>query len=228
MHTPLEVEGHAYRQERTVYLEINTPEAARELAKSLRKFCEERALSRLSVGHSLEVVAGLLGQPNWDTLSGLLKPVAEKAPSTSDVPALRAYFDVFACSEWGESPGWAMVELTPTFVARLREMQQVAKRHSLSEVREYSEPDCWDDNDVRLESAELVVCPAGDFWYRAPVRHTDYACETREIRLDQLLELANEARQAGKTYVVHSPYSDLESMLREAGELETDPGIQQD
>lgn len=209
-------------------LDINTPAAARELAKSLRKLCDERASVKLPVGHSLEVVAGLFGQPNWDTLSGLLQPATEKVPSTSDAPVPRVYFDVFACSEWGESPGWAMVALTPAFVARLREMQQAAMRHRLSEVREYSEPDGWHDNDVRLESAELVVCPDGDFWYRAPVRHTDYACETRAIRLDRLLELASEARQTGKTYVVHSPYCDLESMLREAGELDDDPDIRQD
>ncbi len=207
-------------------LEIKTPEAARDLAKALRKFCEERASLKLPVGHSLEVVAGLLGQPNWDTLSGLLKSAVSQT-DVSGVPSCLVYFDAFADSEWGETPAWAKLELTPQFVARVRAMQKLATERYLSEVREWDEPD-WAESNVRLLETELVVLPNGYFWYRADVKHVDYSVETQGVQLDDLLEKARTAVASGKTYVVHSPNHDLEPMLREAGELDDDQGDKQD
>ena len=209
-------------------LEINTPEAARDLAKTLRRLCEERAGSTLPVGHSLEVVAGLFGQPNWDTFSAMLKKaesvVADETVEAA-VPACRVYFDVFSCGEWAESPNWAMVELTPTFVTRVRELQRLAHERVLSEVREWDEPDRWAESDVRLLEAELVVCPDGLFWYRAPVKHVDDACETRGIRLDQLLEMASKAVQGGKDYVVVEPREGyLATVLMDDGEIPDEYG----
>lgn len=203
-------------------IEINTVESARDFAKALRKHCKERAGVNLPVGHSLEVLAGLLGHANWDTLNGLLKAAAPaaKAPVFELKQPVTVYFDAFACDSWGDGPDWARYEVTNQWLMHLRERIDTARALNVDEIRDAMSPDAWDNEDgLRLASDALVVTHRGEFWFRAYPKHVDYAVETRACSLEVLEARLAEAQAQQQSFVVISE-GDLMVLLQDIDELQ--------
>lgn len=117
------------------------------------------------------------------------------------------YTDAFVTDEFGEGPSWARIVIDEAFLERLLTMRRIAAKHRLSDVSEYCEPDSWSPWAVnplgmsQVQNAELQVTEKS-FWFCAPVKHTDYAVESRGIWFKDLL-----AAISGPEHFEDAPYT---------------------
>src|SRR5690606_11712842 len=108
-----------------------------------------KAIGRESLTHSksLEVLARTLGHPNWDTLVGLLQRESKAenpAPRVRLAVPVTLYVSAFATDEWGETPGWAKVDIDQPLVDALLEARALCERNDLTEAAQYWHVD-WDE-----------------------------------------------------------------------------------
>jgi hypothetical protein len=108
----------------------------------------------------------------WRDLDEILNEFGDPAPAAPAVERT-VYIDVVS----DEGPEYAKLTVTPFFVARLLELQELVEHHSLSEVR-CQVADIWPGEDLDLQATEMVVI-GEQFWFTAMSRHADVAVQTR-------------------------------------------------
>lgn len=200
-------------------MEINLNETTvRAMANRLRTHLQASASIECSLSMSLESTAKMLGHKNWDTLIGILRkeetPAAEVARRLKDwatfgwrekPPVVGKPFvlmwEAFACSEWGDGPSWAKIEVTQEFVNELHRQQTQCLEQTLSSIHVDYQCEQWhNDDELRIRGEELVVDRAS-FWLRAYPKHADYAVETRMIDVKDFFDVIERGEQAGTEHM---------------------------
>ncbi len=194
-------------------IQINQ-QTVRGMVKRLRAACG------LPQSAAYEAVSQMLGHPNWDTLSALLKadlPAPAKAASPQDEkfteaarrcnwreapPAVKAPFmltwEAYSDDEFGESPGWYQVEITQQVLNEFHEMQTLALKNAC-EVSRGFEWGTW-GKDLNVQADELHV-DGRYVWVRGRPKHCDYWVETRMISLDELFQVIEKGQAAATSYL---------------------------
>jgi len=150
----------------------------------------------LSASKSLEVLASVLGYPNWDTLSGLLK--RQRQPGVRLPESVELYLPAFALYEYGESPSFARVKVTQKWIEELLELQATCVSKQLSHIAIDGGPDEWQDDEHYRMRSELLVVDSSSFWFQAHPKHANYLVETREVGVEQLLTALNLRKETGE------------------------------
>lgn len=161
---------------------------AREMASRLRSTFGTKTVSQ---SKSLEALAKTLGYADWNTLSGMLKrDTKEKAV----VPAIARllvgkpfdlYWEAYACSDLGESPGWAKVAVDQAFLDQVLATQALCVDKKLDHIALDFNAE-WDDvQDLQIRDTQLIVTEYS-FWLRASPRYANYHVETRSIEIEYL------------------------------------------
>lgn len=146
-----------------------------------------------------------------------LEPQAHQ-PKTITVVA-----EAYATNEHRAAPSFGVFEVTQASLDRLRSLADMASKHSLSEVRVHGYPD-WGpgdiDNDLRLQSPELVIVPRGAFWFTDYPKHSSYTIETRSCEIDHLQSLFDKASDAEVIFM-----TEKEGVLERYEEEDYEPPI---
>jgi hypothetical protein len=152
------------------------------MAARLRSAFEFKTLSQ---SKSLEVVAGLLGYPNWDTLSGMLK--GERQPGFRLAEPVELYIEAHAIDEYGDSPPFASLKVTQEWVEDLLELQALCIHKRLGYIAVDGGPDEWkDDEQYRMRDDWLIV-DSSSFWFDAHPKHANYSVQTETVNIEQLI-----------------------------------------
>lgn len=138
--------------------------------------------------------------------------LAEHRPTLLNAgQSLAVYVEAYAYSDTGDGPGLAAIDVNAALIARLERLRALCAFHGLTEVRVNGSPD-WGPRGIadqlRLQNHELVVTPAGDFWYVAQPKDADYHVETRAIGIDDLLRRVTLAVKAGESFVQFGEWDD--------------------
>lgn len=95
----------------------------------------------------------------------------------------------YATSEYGDSPSFAVVDVTPELVDNLQRLSAVCTGNGLSQVQTYDSPDEWDqEDDLRLRGYTLHV-DGSSFYYSAYPKHCNYYVNTSLLDIVWLKEL---------------------------------------
>lgn len=196
-------------------IQIN-PTTVRAMVKRLRKS------TALGQSAAYEAVSLMLGYPNWDTLSGLLKAEAlppanaqgasadtvfqemakrynwRETPPTLDKPFMLTW-EAYACDEFGTSPRWYQVEVTQEVLHEIHELQTLALKNACEVARGF-EAGTWGGSDLRLQADEIRV-DGGYVWVRARPKHCDYWVETRMMAIDELFQVIEKGQAAATPYL---------------------------
>ena len=134
----------------------------------------------------------------------------------------------YATSEYGDSPSFAVVDVTPELVAHLNHLREVCVGNCLSQVQTRNGPDEWDlEDDLRLRGDTLHVDDTG-FYYSAYPKHGDYTVETPALDIVWLKELLDKGEHPyfkvidGIAYYPDSEADDLRDMYIDATEGEAE------
>ena len=129
---------------------------------------------------------------------------------------------VYATSEYGDSPCFALVNVTPKWVAHLQRLSEVCVSNNLSQVQTHDGPDEWDlEDDLRLRGDTLHVDELGYVYYSAYPKHCDYCVETCLLGIAWLRELLEKGEHPyirvieGVAYYPDSDADDLKAMIDE-------------
>ena len=135
----------------------------------------------------------------------------------------------YATSEYGDSPSFAVVDVTPELVDNLQRLSAVCTGNDLSQVQTYDSPDGWDlQDDLRLRGDKLHVYGTGFFHYSAYPKHCDYRVETCTLEVPWLIELLQKGEHPylkvieGVAYYPDSEADDLRDMYIDAAEGEAE------
>lgn len=162
----------------------------RDIVSRLRQALGSETVSQST---AFEAVAKALGLKNWDTLSGLLKREVEPAdaagPAVQLVAPIEMYVDAYTCDYYGEGPAWAKVTLTQQFLDQMLRMQRICKQQDVDIVTKSWAPEKWErEEQLNFEGDDLYVT-ADSWWFRARPKHADYAVETRNVDIRDMLAL---------------------------------------
>lgn len=98
--------------------------------------------------------------------------------------------DVFTTNEYGDSPAYAVVEVTPLFLDEVARLSELCRAHALTAVEVSASPERWDaEDEFRLQDDALHV-QKNVFWFAAYPKHADYDVETRGIDIKDLRKIA--------------------------------------
>lgn len=200
-------------------MEINLNETTvRAMANRLRAHLKASASVECSLSQSLESTAKMLGHKNWDTLIGILRK--EEAPSEElerrrrewaafgwreKAPTVAKPFvfmwEAFACSEWGDGPQWARVEVTQELVNNIHRLQTECLEKALTRVEQSYVCEEWDNTEeLRIRGDELVV-DRHSFWLSAQPKYGDYAVETRMTDVKDFFDAIEQGEKASTVYL---------------------------
>lgn len=108
------------------------------------------------------------------------------------------YFEAYACDDYGDGPGYAVLTVSQQFCDKLKHLQKMAGEFGLSELRTYASPDAYGPGDIeenlRLTCGELVVTPTM-FWFTDHPKHIGYNIETRSQSIDGFIAAVAEGKQ---------------------------------
>lgn len=165
-----------------------TSKSVRAIATKIRGLV---GADSMSLAKSLESTADILGQPNWDTLSGLLNAPAKSpgAPLFRMQGSLTLYVEAFVCNSDVTGPGWVAVELCQAFFDSVLKSREYCLaedlRHMALRLSDGYVP-YWDESsDTFVDSDELRVGQSG-FWYRA-FMDDRYPVESRIVDIAELI-----------------------------------------
>lgn len=97
--------------------------------------------------------------------------------------------EAYTTCEHGDSPAFAVINVTPAFLAKLMEYREMCKVHGVQSVTTGDCPESWDnDDDLRIRYDSLQVF-GDDFWFSGNPKHADYGVETRGISITDLLRV---------------------------------------
>lgn len=160
--------------------------------------------------HLVEAGARFQGARDWRTLRAELesKPFVEKSP----VPDLggksvRVYFDVHACSQYGESPRYCWTDINQSWVNRMYELRGMCKTKNLSSIDDdFDVPDWMDDSGIYRIQGDGLTVSWDQFWFYGHPKHADYRIETHPIDIDAFIGHVQSAI-AKELYFVADPES---------------------
>lgn len=208
-----------------------TPSTVRAMADRLQK--STPALKR---SQAYEAVAQMLGHPNWDTLSGLLKREERDAAGTQQlhrlVTPVTLYVGAFSTSEFGDGADWAKVTVDQEFLDTVLRLQQTCKDSGLDHTAIGFTPDYWQEDDtdpLRIQDEDLYVGKRS-WWFRGVPKHCSYAVETRAVDIEDLLQALFARKETSylawrKDVLVYDSAGDINGLLAalvDAGELHED------
>lgn len=204
----------------------------RDIVSRLRQALGSETVSQSS---AFEAIAKALGLKNWDTLSGLLKredePAALPAPAFQLAAPVEMYVDAYSCDYYGEGPAWAKVTLTPQFLNEVLRMQRICKEQDVDIVSKSWAPEKWEREErLHFEGDDLYVTDSS-WWFRARPKHADYAVETRNVDIGDMLALLTPGSKAESTaylamrqgklfYIAAGDMTGFIQMLVDDGELD--------
>ena len=149
---------------------------------------------------------GFKVQPKVAVALGLADAYIEHAtsmPEIGDFAPFKLVVEANACSEDGESPDYAEVEVTP---ALLRQIAKAAATCMAADIRVAhldGDDGVWPDSDLNMRGTDLVVMhrpgPSANFWWSGHPKHSDYDCETRALDLRQILACVTTGPKAQST-----------------------------
>lgn len=100
------------------------------------------------------------------------------------------YLQAYATDE-GAGPGYARLEVTPSFIHTLQALRALCKEVGLTEARIADAPEQWgpgtSEEELRLTAPELVVTPSL-FWYEDVPKHMPFHIETACEDIDRFVE----------------------------------------
>jgi len=191
---------------------------ARDMARRLR---DAIGIDQISQAKSLEVLAQTLAYKNWDTLSGLLK--ADEPVHVELAAPVRLLVNVYACTDQGDAPPWAAVQITQTFIDELLELKRLGADKGLDSIAVSSSEVSWagaeDNFGFRIRSEELHVNSFGWYFSGAP-KHCNYSGETRMIGFDEFFRALSERFSTDclawvKDVLVYDEGEDIASFIRQ-------------
>lgn len=100
--------------------------------------------------------------------------------------------EVHATNEFGDTPQFAVVELTPAFFERLGELSALCRRYGLESVSVSAGPASWHrEEELRITGDSLRVF--GDmFWFEAYPKHGNYQIETQSVNIPALTDITRD------------------------------------
>lgn len=203
-----------------------TSENVRAMAERLQK------TAGVKRSQAYEAIAQMLGHPNWDTLSGLLKKndlaVVQTAGYRLDKP-VELYIAAFAAGDYDWSPAWAKVTIDQDFLDCVLRLQKVSIEEDLNFTVQNRAPSAWqeDDENPRIDY-ETVRVGKSNWWFHGVPKHCDYGVETRQIGIQDTLSALFERQSTSylawrNDVLVYDPSGDLDqfvSALVDSGELD--------
>lgn len=192
--------------------------SVRAMAHRLRTHLRSSASVECSLAMSLESTAKMLGYKNWDTLIGMLR----KEGTPEDVIARRLVewnhwgwrakapivnkpftfmWEASACSEWGEGPAWAKVEVTQELVNKIHRLQTQCLEQKFESTQVDYMPEEWNNGDEYRIQGEKLVVDRMSFWLRGYPKHADHAVETRMIDIKDFFDVIEKGEQASTGYL---------------------------
>jgi hypothetical protein len=97
--------------------------------------------------------------------------------------------EAHAISEFGDSPKYAKLGVTPGFIEHLLALSNLCQEHQLESVTTNDAVDLWDrGEELRIRGDSLRVLKDA-FWFEAYPKHADYNIETRAMILDDLIRV---------------------------------------
>lgn len=109
---------------------------------------------------------------------------------------MKLVMSVMPCTDSEYHPDWAVIEVTPEFVARITRMRTICERELLAGVIAICGPDEWGGGDKCTVLGEMLVVEKDLFYFRAHPRHADYEIETANVGIDTFLDAVTDP--AGK------------------------------
>ena len=103
---------------------------------------------------------------------------------------------VMACADSEYHPDWAVVEITPEFLSRIKRMRSFCENERLAGVFDACGPDEWGGGDESPVQGERLVVERDRFYFHAHPRHAGYDIETADVDIEAFL--AAVADPAGK------------------------------
>lgn len=100
--------------------------------------------------------------------------------------------EVHATVEFGDSPEFAVVEITQDFLDRLGVLSALCKSNGLESVSVSAGPASWHrEEELRITGDSLRVF--GDvFWFEAYPKHGNYQIETQSVDIPALTDIAHD------------------------------------
>ncbi len=100
--------------------------------------------------------------------------------------------EVHATVEFGDSPEFAVVEITQDFLDRLGVLSALCKSNGLESVSVSAGPASWHrEEELRITGDSLRVF--GDmFWFEAYPKHGNYQIETQSVNIPALTDITRD------------------------------------
>lgn len=165
-------------------MDAGAAEGTAPVAKSLSRFVKVLIDGILDPRLRAEVIPtliALLGEP----------PAADEAAAPIDEPVWTrtVYVEAYATDE-GSGPGYAQLDVTPRFIAKLKTLRALCAERELTEVRVTDAPNAWgpgtSEEDLRLQAPELVVTPRM-FWFTDHPKGMPFEIETRGYDIERFI-----------------------------------------
>lgn len=108
-------------------------------------------------------------------------------PELSNAGARLVVVDAYATG-CGTDSAYCTFYASQELLQRITTFVALCETHRLTEIRYAESPQLWGrrglEEDLRLESNELVVLPSGQFWFTVTPRHDYYVFETKAMSVD--------------------------------------------
>ena len=131
---------------------------------------------------------------------------------------MKLYVNVSSASEYEYDyahPEWAMIEVTPELLSRVKKMADIVKTNALKSASVHGAPSAWDDADeYNIRGDELHVSECA-FWYTSYPKHASVNIGTSAVPIEHFEQLLNSTELADGTtvgeYVMHDgdAYTDV-------------------
>lgn len=170
-------------------------------ARRLADFLERQHGLSLKHGQALSALSAAFGERDWKTLRAALSgPEAEAAEPEryyerfKELPQLgkcrfTVFFEAHSISDYGDSPGWLIVDIDETWLENLARLSRLAADNQLDWVQE-SAGEYWDDWErFRLDNELFCVTAGGSAYWETYPKHANYHIETKAVSVRDLGEL---------------------------------------
>jgi hypothetical protein len=91
-----------------------------------------------------------------------------------------------AQTDFGDSPGYAVIEVDQAFLDRLATLSRVCSNNGLQSVTVSGGPAQWERKDELGITGDSLHVWGDSFWYEAYPKHDSYGIETRGIEIQEL------------------------------------------
>ena len=102
----------------------------------------------------------------------------------------RLYLSTRCTNEYGESPSYAQVELTPALLERVHTQRALIALHGLMSITSRADVRWGNSDKLRLDGDEMTVGQSG-FWFQVYVKHQDGHVETEALPFELLTQFAS-------------------------------------